>query len=72
MEIGVWTPKAVASKTLPLEEVRILPIGDIQYVSRAIGTLFLGPNGMLTHPSPLPIMLMKAVISPLMTRRTGM
>ena len=36
MEIGVWTPKAVASKTLPLEEVRILPIGDIQYVSRAI------------------------------------
>ena len=31
MEIGVWTPKAVASKTLPLEEVRILPIGDIHY-----------------------------------------
>jgi hypothetical protein len=31
MEIGVWTPKTVASKTLPLEEVRILPIGDIHY-----------------------------------------
>lgn len=31
MEIAAFQPKVVASWTLPLEEVRVLPIGDIQY-----------------------------------------